>query len=118
MGHTLGFPLLLEEFARRLAPLNRKQQRRNLGVRDWPKGASPVQEKYMKTKKQPTQTLPVSDAAQEHDVQQEIDRFLRALSSYPDRFAREPDLSFQQHLSSLVTATHPHNTNEARRRSE
>jgi hypothetical protein len=64
----------------------------------------------MRTKKQSTPTLKVSDAAQERDVQQEIDRFLRALSSYPDRFAREPYLSFQQHLSSIATATHPHNT--------
>ena len=70
----------------------------------------------MKTKKQSTQTLPVSDAAWERDVQQEIDSFLRALSSYPDRFAREPYLSFQQHLSSIVTAAHPHSTNEEDRR--
>jgi len=67
----------------------------------------------MKTKKQSTQSLPVSDAARERDVQQEIDSFLRALSSYPDRFAREPDLSFQQHLSSIVTAAHPHDTNHS-----
>jgi hypothetical protein len=73
----------------------------------------------MKTKKQSMQTLPVSDAVRERDVQQEIDSFLRALSSYPDRFAREPYLSFQQHLSSIVTAAHPHSTNneEDRRRS-
>jgi hypothetical protein len=76
----------------------------------------------MKTKKQSTQTSHVSDAARERDVQQEIDSFLRALSSYPDRFAHEPYLSFQQHLSSIATATHPHNTNhstnnEDRRRS-
>ncbi len=70
----------------------------------------------MKTKKQSTQTLPVSDAAWERDVQQEIDSFLRALSSYPDRFAREPYLSFQQHLSSIVTAAHSHSTNEEDRR--
>jgi hypothetical protein len=42
----------------------------------------------------------------EHEVQREIDSFLRAVSSYPDRFAREPYLSFQQHLSSIVIATH------------
>jgi hypothetical protein len=71
----------------------------------------------MKTKKQATQTLHLSDAAREHDVQQEIDNFLRALSSYPDRFAREPCLSFQQHLSSIATASHPHSSNEDRRRS-
>jgi len=71
----------------------------------------------MKTKKQATQTLHVSDAAREHEVQREIDSFLRAISSYPDRFAREPYLSFQQHLSSIATAAHPHSTNEERRRS-
>jgi hypothetical protein len=48
----------------------------------------------------------VSNNAQERGVQRDIDRFLRALSSYPDRFAREPHLSFQQHFSSLVTADH------------
>jgi len=47
------------------------------------------------------------DYSRQHEVQQEIDRFLRALRSYPDRFAREPYLSFQQHLSSIVTAVYP-----------
>jgi hypothetical protein len=75
----------------------------------------------MKSRKQATHTLHVSDAARERDVQQEIDSFVRALSSYPDRFAREPYLSFQQHLSSIVTAAHAHSNNlsnhEVRRRS-
>ena len=31
-------------------------------------------------------------------VQDEIEGFLRALTSYPDRFARNPQLSFEQHL--------------------
>jgi hypothetical protein len=75
----------------------------------------------MKTRKQGTHTVE-SDAGRERDVRLEIDRFVRALSSYPERFAREPYLSFQQHLSSIVTATHPHSanhsSNEDRRRSE
>lgn len=33
--------------------------------------------------------------------QQEIDSFLKALYSYPDRFANQPDLSFQQYLLSM-----------------
>jgi hypothetical protein len=33
--------------------------------------------------------------------QQEIDSFLKALYSYPDRFAHQPDLSFQQYLLSI-----------------
>ena len=32
------------------------------------------------------------------DVQKEIDTFLAALSSYPDRFAKDPALSFERHL--------------------
>jgi hypothetical protein len=30
--------------------------------------------------------------------------FLLALSSYPDRFARDPYISFEQHLFSIVAA--------------
>ena len=40
----------------------------------------------------------------EQEVQQEIETFLTALSSYPDRFARNPCLSFEQHLFSLAVA--------------
>jgi hypothetical protein len=45
-------------------------------------------------------------------VLMEVQSFLQALASYPDRFAKEPKLSFEQHLCSLVTATQ----NESRRR--
>lgn len=31
----------------------------------------------------------------------EIQSFLQALDSYPERFSREPEISFEQHLSSL-----------------
>ena len=31
----------------------------------------------------------------------ELENFLRAVDSYPERFAREPDVSFEQHLNSL-----------------
>ena len=75
----------------------------------------------MKTKKQARQTLRGSETPRESDVQQEIDSFLRALSSYPDRFAREPYMSFQQHLSSIATEGHQPNTthshNDDRQRS-
>jgi hypothetical protein len=66
----------------------------------------------MKTKKHHATDLCVADAAREHEVQQEIESFLQALSSYPDRFAREPYLSFRQHLSSIVTAAHTPGTDE------
>ena len=32
---------------------------------------------------------------------EEIQKFLRALDSYPDHVAKEPGVSFRQHLSSL-----------------
>jgi hypothetical protein len=70
----------------------------------------------MKAKRHHATDLTVSDAVREHEAQQEIDSFLRALNSYPDRFAREPYLSFQQHLSSIVTAAHPRGTDDDPRR--
>jgi hypothetical protein len=42
-------------------------------------------------------------AQHENEAQREIENFLRAVKSYPDRFAREPFLSFQQHLCSIAT---------------
>jgi hypothetical protein len=39
---------------------------------------------------------------QDKETQQEIQSFLRALRTYPDRFAREPRLSFEQHFSQVA----------------
>jgi hypothetical protein len=36
------------------------------------------------------------------DVRKEIECFLRALHSYPERFAQNPSLSFEQHRSALI----------------
>ncbi len=58
----------------------------------------------MKLRKHRPITIGLSDADREHDVQQEIETFLAALSSYPDRFARNPYLSFEQHLCSIASA--------------
>lgn len=57
----------------------------------------------MKSRKQ-RPMVGLSDAARDQEVQQEIDAFLQALSSYPDRFAREPYLSFEQYLCSITTS--------------
>ena len=46
---------------------------------------------------QPRETVPPLDA----QVRQEIAKFLEAVNSYADRVAREPRISFQQHLSSF-----------------
>ncbi len=41
-----------------------------------------------------------------HDqkVQAEIENFLQALDSYPDQAAKEPSLSFQQHLCGFLAS--------------
>jgi hypothetical protein len=36
-------------------------------------------------------------------VQGEIQNFLRAIDSYPDRFAKQPGVSFQRHLCSFFS---------------
>jgi hypothetical protein len=58
----------------------------------------------MKMRKHRPITTAISGANREHEVQQEIETFLAALNSYPDRFACNPCLSFEQHLFSLATA--------------
>ena len=37
-------------------------------------------------------------------VLQEMRAFLRALESYPDRFASDPTITFEQHRSNLIPA--------------
>jgi len=49
-------------------------------------------------------TLNTPDINQSCDVQQEIDNFLRALRSYPESFAHNPQLSFEQHLSGITAS--------------
>lgn len=61
----------------------------------------------MKSRKQRPSVVGLSDAARDQQVRQEIEAFLQALSSYPDRFAREPYLSFEQHLFSITAAAQP-----------
>jgi len=60
----------------------------------------------MRAKKQQMVVTGNSDAAHEEQVQQEIETFLNALSSYPERFARDPYVSFEQHLFSIVASRH------------
>jgi hypothetical protein len=36
----------------------------------------------------------------------DIQSFFLALDSYPDRFAKEPEISFEQHLYSVASAVH------------
>jgi uncharacterized protein YciW len=45
-----------------------------------------------------------SSAAFEREARREIEHFLKAIDSYADRFAREPHLSFEQHLYRMAVA--------------
>jgi len=51
----------------------------------------------------PQRSLSADEQVQDEQVQLEIQRFLEALQSYPARAAREPDITFEQHLSALVS---------------
>jgi hypothetical protein len=46
---------------------------------------------------QPRESVP----ERPEQVSEEIEKFLHAVDSYPDRVAKEPRLSFRRHLSSL-----------------
>jgi hypothetical protein len=45
-----------------------------------------------------------SSGPQNQQARNDIRRFLLAVRSYPDRVAREPTITFEQHLSSLFAA--------------
>jgi hypothetical protein len=70
----------------------------------------------VKIRKHQPATVGLSDAAREREVQREIENFLRALSSYADRFARDPQLSFEKHLYSVATGSRWTAAGEDRRR--
>jgi hypothetical protein len=44
-----------------------------------------------------------SSLSADEQVRWEIQNFLEALKSYPDRAAKEPDVTFEQHLYALVS---------------
>jgi hypothetical protein len=69
----------------------------------------------MKNSKRRPSASGVSRAARERDVQHEINSFLSALVSYPDRFAVEPDLSFEQQLFQLVAGSQLADSEQRRR---
>ena len=69
----------------------------------------------MKNRKRRPSISGLGRAARERDVQHEIKSFLRALVSYQDRFAQDPDLSFEQHLFQLVAANRMAGSEQRRR---
>jgi hypothetical protein len=57
-----------------------------------------------------------AEASREQEVRREIDNFLRALNSYPERFVHNPCLSFEQYLCKIMAYEHapddgPHRVN-------
>jgi hypothetical protein len=46
-----------------------------------------------------------SDPLRNEQAVEEIQKFLRALDSYPERVAKEPNVSFRRHLSGLFKAS-------------
>ena len=56
-------------------------------------------------------TLPaLHDDDYAHEVRREIETYITALHSYPDRVAQEPCISFEQHLFSLTVAAQQSST--------
>jgi len=47
------------------------------------------------------------------DVRREIASFLRALHSYPERFARNPGISFEEHRSAIIRSGKPEHRRRA-----
>ena len=62
-------------------------------------------------------TAGLSDAARDREVRREIENFLNALSSYPDHFARDPYVSFEEHLFILTAENQVSAAGGDRRRS-
>lgn len=58
----------------------------------------------MSTKKYRPITAGFGRETREADVRREIDNFLLALNSYPERFANDPCLSFEEYLYSIMAA--------------
>ncbi len=46
-----------------------------------------------------------SEPPRNEEAVEEIQKFLRALDSYPERVAKEPKVSFRRHLSGLFKAS-------------
>jgi hypothetical protein len=68
----------------------------------------------MKTQKYQPESVSAGESIRRREVQQEIDNYLLALSSYPERFADDPYVSFEQHLFSMMAVGHTSRSGERR----
>jgi hypothetical protein len=62
------------------------------------------------------QVQPRQNVPPEAQVQQDIQNFIRALDSYPARAAKQPHVTFQQHLCSISAARNDNDNNDNARR--
>ncbi|HEV3207872.1 MAG TPA: hypothetical protein VGZ28_13025 [Terriglobales bacterium] len=69
----------------------------------------------MKTSKRRRMPMSLSSARSARVEQPEIKIFLSALGSYPDRFAREPHVSFEQHFFRIAATNRLVNGSRRRR---
>jgi hypothetical protein len=47
-------------------------------------------------------SLDVAELKRQYQADLEIQTFLKAISSYPDSFSRDPELSFEDHLFTVI----------------
>jgi hypothetical protein len=63
----------------------------------------------MRSNKIQTVTPSLSAVKQEYQAEKEIQNFLKAMHSYPERFAQNPALSFEDHLFTITAQSEqPH----------
>ena len=65
-------------------------------------GTGVSREIAMKNKQCHSVAVGMVEGSRTLEVQVEVEKFLLALDSYPDRFAIDPRLSFEQHLFSIM----------------
>jgi hypothetical protein len=61
-------------------------------------------DRRMANKRYGSITVGFSDSTAEVDAQREINNFLLALHSYPERFADDPGLTFEEYLFSIMVS--------------
>ena len=63
----------------------------------------------MRNKKTQTMNQGLADIKKQYQAELEIQNFLKAIHSYAERFAQNPDLSFDDHLFTITAQNeNPH----------
>ena len=75
------------------------------GSHGWHFRLSEICRMYKMKRKPPSISLGKGPMSVDEQVRTEIKTFLLALRSYPDRFAKDPRITFQEYCCSLMQAT-------------